>query len=139
MEWHRAPSGKRWTELLETLQHGADSAGFGHQRRFARRGHVQLIPTADGIAFVQSFYEWPPDVPPSLAGVVVLQKGQVHTGATLREALGLTRAPSSAGMGTIRARVTALYDAMSSAMRRGDWKAFGDAYAELGRLLRTAP
>jgi hypothetical protein len=88
---------------------------------------------------VQSFYEWPPDAPPSLAGVVMLQKGQVHTGATLREALGLARPAAPAGMGTVRARVTALYDAMSAAMRRGDWNAFGEAYAELGRLLRTAP
>jgi hypothetical protein len=39
----------------------------------------------------------------------------------------------------LRGHVTILYDQMASAMRRGDWKAFGDAYAALGRLLRSAP
>ena len=32
-----------------------------------------------------------------------------------------------------------LYDAMQTALRRGDLTAFGSAYAELGRLLGRAP
>jgi len=138
-EWHRTPPSLRWNELLETLQRGADSAGFGHQRRYARRGRVQLIPAATGMAYVQTFYEWPPDAPPSIAGVVVLQRGEIRTGASLSEALGVTRPIPAGGTASLRSRVAALYDAMSAAMRRGDWRAFGDAYSQLGRLLRSAP
>jgi hypothetical protein len=138
-EWHPTAAAPRWNELLETLQLAADSGGFGHQRRYARRGHVQLIPTTGGMAYVQSFYEWPPDAPPSLAGVVVLQHGATRRGATLSEALGVTRPMPTSGGASLRARVAALYDAMRSAMRIGDWRAFGEAFAELGRLLRAAP
>jgi hypothetical protein len=139
VEWHRTIPAQRWNELLETLQRGADSAGFGHQRQFSRRGHVQVIPAPGGAAYVQTFYEWAPDAPPSIAGVVVLQHGELRTGASVGEALGVTRPMAASGAAAIRARVTALYDAMSDAMRRGDWRAFGDAYSQLGRLLRIAP
>ncbi|MFI5245268.1 MAG: UPF0182 family protein [Gemmatimonadales bacterium] len=138
-EWHRTPPSQRWSALLERLQHAADSAGFGHQRRFARRGRVQLIPTAAGIAYVQTFYEWPPDAPPSIAGVVVLQRDAVRTGASLGEALGMQHPVAGGGAESLRARIAALYDAMSAALRRGDWRAFGQAYAQLGTLLRSAP
>lgn len=138
-EWHRTTPSLRWNDLLETLQRTADSAGFGHQRRFARRGRVQLIPAAGGIAYVQTFYEWPPDAPPSIAGVVVLQQDAIKTGASLGEALGTTHPVGTSGTASLRARIAALYDAMSAALRRGDWRAFGDTYAQLGRLLRSAP
>lgn len=138
-EWHRSAPALRWSELLETLQRTADSAGFGHQRRFSRRGRVQLIPVQGGTAYVQSFYEWSPDAPPSLTGVVVMQQGALKTGATLSEALGITRPLPTTGTASLRARVAALYDAMSAAMRRGDWRAYGEAYAQLGRLLRSSP
>jgi uncharacterized membrane protein (UPF0182 family) len=138
IEWHPTPPAYR-LELRTSLQRAADSAGFGHQRKFARRGHIQLIPTPHGIAAVQSFYEWPPDAPPSLAGVVVLQKSGIATGASLGEALGVTRPIATDATASLRARVAALYDAMSAAMRRGDWLAFGQAYSQLGRLLRSPP
>jgi uncharacterized protein len=138
-EWHPSAPTLRWSEVLEMLQHGADSAGFGHQRRFARRGRIQLIPVPGGTAYVQSFYEWPPDGPPALAGVVVMQKGGIKTGASLSEALGVTRPLAASGTASLRARVAALYDTMSAAMRRGDWRAYGEAYSQLGRLLRSSP
>jgi hypothetical protein len=137
-EWHRMPPSPLG-DLRSALQHAADSAGLGHQRTFARRGHIQLIPGINGMALVQSFYEWPPDASPSLAGVVVMQRGEIRTGASLREALGVTRPMAAAGSESLRARVAALYDLMSAAMRRGDWRAFGEAYAQLGRLLRASP
>jgi hypothetical protein len=137
-EWHRMPAASRW-DLRSALQHAADTAGFGRQRRVVRRGRIQIIPTASGLAFVQTFYEWPPDAPPSITGVVVLQKGEIRTGASLSEALGVTRPLASSGTASLRARVAALYDAMSAAMRRGDWLAYGQAFSQLGRLLRTSP
>lgn len=138
-EWHRSTPTFGWSEVLEKLQHGADSAGFGHQRRYSRRGRVQLFPGPGGTAYVQSFYEWPPDSPPVLAGVVILQRGEIKTGATLGEVLGMARAAASSGTASLRARVAAIYDAMSAAMRRGDWRAYGEAYSQLGRLLRSSP
>ena len=138
-EWHRTPPSPRWVDLRSALQRAADSAGFGRQRRYSRRGRIQFIPSAGGMAYVQTFYEWPPDAPPSIAGVVVMQHGETKTGGTLSEALGVTRPVSANASASLRARVAALYDAMSTAMRRGDWLAFGEAYSQLGRLLRTAP
>jgi uncharacterized membrane protein (UPF0182 family) len=138
-EWHRTSPSQRWSALLEALQHAADSAGFGHQRRYARRGRVQLIPASTGIAYVQTFYEWPPDAPPSIAGVVVLAHGVVRTGASLSEALGVTHPVPGGATESLRARIAALYDVMSAALRRGDWRAFGQAYTQLGTLLRSAP
>jgi len=70
---------------------------------------------------------------------VVLQHGEIRTGATLGEALGVVRPMAASGNASLRARVAALYEAMSDAMRRGDWRAFGDAFSQLGRLLRSAP
>ena len=78
---------------------------------------------------MQTFYEWPPDAPPSIAGVVVLQRGEIRTGASLSEALGVTRPVPAGGTASLRARVAALYDAMSAAMRRGDWLAYGQAFS----------
>jgi uncharacterized membrane protein (UPF0182 family) len=138
-EWHSTSPSQRWSALLETLQHAADSAGFGHQRRYARRGRVQLIPSSTGVSYVQTFYEWPPDAPPAIAGVVVLQHGGVRTGASLSEALGVTRPIAGGETESLRARIAALYDVMSAALRRGDWRAFGQAYEQLGSLLRSRP
>jgi hypothetical protein len=68
-----------------------------------------------------------------------MQRGEIKTGASLSEALGVTRPLAATGTASLRARVAALYDAMSGAMRRGDWRAYGEAYAQLGRLLRSSP
>jgi hypothetical protein len=38
-----------------------------------------------------------------------------------------------------RRRVSALYESMREAMRRGDWSGIGAAYEALGRLLRSPP
>ena len=138
-EWHRTPPSQRWIDLRSTLQQAADTAGFGHLRRFSRRGRIQFVPASGGMAFVESFYEWPPDAPPSLTGVVVLERGAVKTGASLSDALGVAHPAAPTGGASLRVRVAALYNAMSAAMRRGDWRAFGEAYSQLGRLLRTPP
>ena len=126
-----------WTEVLEQLQSGADQAGFGRALSHSRRGRVQSIPTAQGAAFTQSFYEWPPDGPPRLAGVVVLMQGRTMVGRSLAEALGQREEAVARGMPVevFRARVATLYDAMAAALRAGDWRAYGEAWAALGRLL----
>lgn len=132
----RIGAGLRWSSVLERLQLAADEAGIGRAVANSRRGRVQAIPTDAGTMFVQSFYEWPADGPPRLLGVAVLAGERVTVGRSLAEALGgpdpvATRLPADA----LRARAGALYDAMGAALRAGDWRAYGDAWAALGRLL----
>lgn len=126
-----------WTGALERLQAAADEAGIGRALIHSRRGRVQTIPLEGGPAFVQSFYEWPPDGPPRLAGVVALREGRATVARTVAEALGepAQPAPRALPADVLRARAAALYDAMEVARRAGDWRAYGEAWAALGRLL----
>ncbi|MBX3133041.1 MAG: UPF0182 family protein [Gemmatimonadaceae bacterium] len=125
----------RWTTILERLQGAADEAGFGRTLPNVRRGRVQSIPTADGALWVQSYYEWPRDGVPRLAGVVVSSRAQTVAARTLGEALGERRPPTRLDGDAFRARVSRLYDAMQAAQRSGDWRAYGEAWTALGRLL----
>lgn len=131
-----ADAGPRWTTVLETLQSAADQAGFGRSLPNARRGRVQAIPTSDGATWVQSYYDWPRDGSPRLAGVVVSRNDSTVAAHTLAEALG-ERSPATRLDGdAFRERVARIYDAMQAALRAGDWRAYGDAWAALGRLLQ---
>jgi hypothetical protein len=133
-EFHHAP-GPRWTSVLELLQQAADSAGFGRSLPDARRGRVQAVPTDAGPVWVQSYYTWPADGAPRLAGVVVRQGERLQTGRTLAEALGVRVPTAGLPNDAFRERVSRLYAAMQAALRAGDWRAYGDAWAALGRLL----
>jgi hypothetical protein len=140
VEWHRVASKIPWRGVLDELWASAKRAGmYGSKRGSDRRGQVQILPLQDGLGFTQPFYSWAPDAPPTLRGVTLLEGERTHAGATLAEALGVSRPDPEGAKGALRSRVAALYEAMSTAIRRGDWKAFGDAYAALGRLLRAAP
>ena len=130
--------GQSWESVLEDLQETADAAGMGRALPNARRGRVQAVPTAGGIAFVQSFYEWPADGPPRLLGVTVLRKGTRSAGRSVREALGQgayadRTAPTSGD--ALKRQAGSLYDAMRAAQRVGDWRAYAEAWEALGRLL----
>lgn len=126
----------RWTTILEGLQGAADRAGFGRSLPNARRGRVQAIPTADGALWVQSYYDWPPDGDPRLAGVVVSGRRGVVAARSLGEALGERRPDTGLDRDAFRERVARLYDALQAAQRSGDWRAYGEAWAALGRLLQ---
>jgi uncharacterized membrane protein (UPF0182 family) len=140
VEWHRVSSRTPWRGVLDELWTTARKAGlYGSRRGPERKGQIQLLPLKGGVAFAESFYSWPADAAPTLRGVVLLEGQQTHTGVTLAEALGISRPIPTGANAAFRGRVAGLYDVMSAAMRRGDWKAFGDAYAALGRLLRSAP
>jgi hypothetical protein len=136
-ELHPVAAGPRWTATLEQLQAAADSGGFGRSMPHARRGRVQATPLTNGVLFSQAFYEWPPDGPPRLAGVALLLNDRARTGRTLAAALGLPEDAAGRALpaAVFRMRVAALYDAMAAALRAGDWRAYGDAWAALGRLL----
>jgi hypothetical protein len=131
-----AATGVRWSTVLEDLQRAADVAGFGRGVPNSRRGHVQVIPTTLGVAYVQGFYEWPSDGAPRLLGVALTVGGRSQGGRTLAEAVGVRPATTGTLPDAIfRARVTALYEAMQAALRVGDWRAYGDAWAAMGELL----
>ncbi len=138
-EYHHAP-GPRWTTVLEELQAAAESAGFGRNLPQGQRGRVQAIPTERGPAWVQSHYVWPAEGAPRLAGVVASVDGRTRSGRTLGEALGVRTAVAPLASDAFRERVMRLYAAMQAALRAGDWTAYGEAWAALGRLLeRTEP
>ena len=144
--WHRRSGAGQWTPLLSALQHAADSAGFARGVQAPRRGRVGVYPLTSGLAYVQSFYDWPSERPPRLSGVAVAivpatRTGGavtppllVRTGRTLAEALGVAEQERVAGAAAWRSRVAALYDAMDRALKRGDWSAFGEAFTTLGEI-----
>ena len=133
----RTESTSSWTGVVESLQRAADDAGIGRSLKDSRRGRVQAIPTMTGVAFVQSFYEWPADGAPRLAGVVVLNGERTAVGHTVADALGQRLDPSGRGVpaDVFRAQAAQYYDAAAAALRSGDWRAYGEAWAALGRLL----
>ncbi len=128
------PDTLRWAAMLDHLQRAADSASFTKGHRHPRRGRVRVVPTTDGLFAIQSFYDWSPDREPVLTGVVALHAGGARAGATLARALGGSPPPSSAD-GAVRSRVARLYVDLREAMRRGDWRAFGQALDALGHLV----
>jgi len=58
-------------------------------------------------------------------------------GRSLAEALGQREQLSYSALpvDVFRARVAALYDAMAAASRTGNWRAYGEAWTALGKLL----
>ena len=134
----------RWRDVLDRLRHTRDSLPGRPREPSLRAGRVRAVPLTDRVAFVQSAYAWPPEGPPALLRVAVLDQDSVFSGRTLADALGIasivdpsTTEPISDE--SLRARASRLYEAMSEALRRGDWTAFGDAYEALGALLARSP
>ncbi len=137
--------GARWSTLLDMLQRTLDTiADFPRDAR-AARGRLRAVPAGEEPLLVQPLYAWREERPPVLSRVAVIARGRVHLGPSLAGALGVPDPAVAAlveplGADQFRRRVVELYDAMRSAMQRGDWNAFGSAYEELGNLLqRTAP
>jgi uncharacterized membrane protein (UPF0182 family) len=140
--WYRAERpGRSWPELLERLEHPSDSAGGSGASAHVIRGHVRAVPSADGVTFIQPQYLWGPEVPPTLARVIVVTPDRAGTGHSVADAEGLVppaaHAPNApATPAEFRSRVAALYEQMQTALRRSDLAAFGAAFNELGRLLK---
>jgi hypothetical protein len=133
-EFHEFP-GLGWTAVLDQLQFSADAAGFGRALPDMRRGRVQAIPSSIGPLWIQTYYQWPPDGTPLLAGVVVTSPDLTRAGRTLAEALGEPALADVLAPDAFRERVARLYDAMQAAQRSGDWRAYGEAWSALGRLI----
>jgi uncharacterized membrane protein (UPF0182 family) len=135
-----------WTSALTRLRQAGDSALAGRRDASMARGRIRAVLIGDRLALVQPQYAWRSDAEKTLLVVAALLGDTVMTGSSLAEAVGsdtTTRFPApptgGAGAGAFRARVTALYDSMQGALKRGDLPAFGAAYSELGRLLDRSP
>ncbi len=133
-----------WTSVVSRLRQAGDSVLGSRRDASTSRGHLRSVLVGDRLAFVQPLYAWRTDGPKTMLGVTALVGDSILAGASLAEAIGadtLTPSPvapvaSSADAAAFRARVTALYDTMQSALKRGDLSTFGTAYAELGRAPR---
>ena len=135
----------RWPAVLERLLRAPD-APTPPRDVSLRRGAVHVVPLRGGAAvYAQSTYAWRSDGAPTIARVAIHGAGatrdSVAFGQLLAEAAGVRPDP---GVGdtmltpvVFRQRVDALYATMREALRRGDWVAFGKAYDDLGRLLRS--
>lgn len=130
-----APEPITWSAIVDRLQRVTDSTRMLGSTAHPRHGRVQVVPATDGMHVAQGFYDWPPDRAPSLAGVVALHAGQARTGNTMAVAMG-EPVHSVTADGSLRVRVTRLYEEMRDALRRGDWPAFGRAMEALGRMVQ---
>lgn len=138
----------RWPAVLERLLRTPETPPAARDVS-VRRGPVRVVPLRGGMAaYLQTTYAWRSDGAPTVARVAIHGTGStrdsVAFGTSLAEAAGVSLDERDTGVAGLspadfRARVDDLYAAMREALRRGDWSAFGKAYDDLGRLLRTAP
>ena len=133
--------GPRWSTVVDRLRRAIDSTPPRATRDGVLvRGPVRVVPYGGAGAYLQTAYSWHPDGTPSVRLIAMLLSDTVRTGSTIAAAAGLP-APALPNVplspAEFRARVDALYQEMRSAMSRGDWTAFGEAYETLGRLLQT--
>ncbi|MEW5915882.1 MAG: UPF0182 family protein [Gemmatimonadota bacterium] len=131
----------RWPVLLERMQSSGDATSslIARDSR-AIRGPVRSVPHAGGIAFVQSTYTARGDGTLAVARVTVAVGDSMRSGASVMAALGITPTSTTVAPATpeeFRSRVESYYRQMRDALTRSDWRAFGEAYEALGRLLRA--
>jgi uncharacterized membrane protein (UPF0182 family) len=124
--------GPRWTAILDRLR-SVDSAGTAAREGPLVAGRVRPVPVVTGIAFVQPRYRWRPQSIPALNRLALLN-GDTARSISPLSAAGRPGEPSLPA-GDLRGAVSAAYEAMRDAMRRGDWAAFGRAFDALGRAL----
>jgi uncharacterized protein len=129
--------GPRWIDVSDRLERPPDSIPPANR---IIEGRLRSVPYQSGVAFVRPEYAWPSDVAPTLDRVAVVTDDTASSGRTLPQALGLGQAvarlattPTTAA--EFRARVGQLYDAMESALKRGDLTGFAVQFNELGRIL----
>ena len=143
VRWIRGTSsGPRWTRIAPMMQAAADSFQAGEHATRPLAGAIRILPTAEGFVALQTQYVIRPDGIPQVLVATIWHRDGVRTGRTLMDAAGLPNpivpdVPMTPD--DFRRRVSALYESMREAMRRGDWAGVGAAYEALGRLLRSPP
>jgi hypothetical protein len=140
--WRPLPAaGPRWSYVLERMQRVPDTLAARQPRdTHPLHGAVRVIPADGGPVFAQTRYGVRADGAVQLQSVSVLIGDSVGVGVSIPSAVGAPSPPPTFEPLTpeeFRARVEERYGEMRDALRRGDLRAFGEAYEALGRLLRT--
>jgi uncharacterized membrane protein (UPF0182 family) len=132
------PSIRRWTQIIDQLGEGTDSAPPSRDVRW-ERGAVRALPVGDALAYTRTTYATRPSAPPVIGFVTVLTGDSLAIGPTLAHAVGVSFEVDDTPVTPqdFRARVAALHAQMRAAMQRGDWTAFGEAFDALGALLQA--
>ena len=135
-----ADSPLRWTAALARMRRTADTTLSAARAGPVAYGRVRPVPIGDSLALAQPVYSTGRQAP-TLALVVALTDTTPRVGHTFAAIVGapLAGLPVDTPPVEFRARVDALYESMSAAMRRGDWPGFGAAYDSLGALLGRPP
>lgn len=129
----------RWASIVERLRRAGDAATAGDGT--VERGRVLAVPVGERVVFTQSHYVVRGSGAPALSRVALLAGDSMRVGRTFAELIAPAGTPPLAALPTVdlRRRVSLVYEAMSQALRRGDWAAFGAAYEELGRIAGAPP
>lgn len=148
VHWVRVDSTRgtpTWPALVTRLQSAVDSAAAdAAPGQVARNGRLRAVPIAGTAVYTMPRYATRQDGAAALLRIAVSVGDSLpRAGRDVASAIGLPAsafggaAPAVAPRGAVefRARVATLYDAMQTALQRGDLAAFGAAYAQLGELL----
>ena len=138
-----AAPGPRWASLIERLRAAPRDTSVAGDAPLVR-GAVRAVPVAGELVFLQTEYAWRPQSAPSVARVTLAMGDSLRSAATLAPLVGVepvTALPAAPVTETpdLRGNVDSLYRVMRDALRRGDFRAFGEAFDALGRLLGSAP
>ena len=134
--------GTRWGQLSDRLRALAPPGLDASEGRDITRGRVRALPLGDRLAFVQPLYLVHAAGQASAVGVAALVHDTARVAPSIGEALGgeAPRATAAApttphAIPSSAERLRAIYDAMRSALKRGDFGAFGAAFDSLGAAL----
>ena len=134
-------SSLRWTAAVALMRRTADTALAAARQGPVAYGRVRPVPIGDSLALVQPVYSARQREAPTMALIIAMSDTTPRIGHTFASIVGapLAGLPVDTPPVEFRARVDALYAAMSQAMRRGDWPGFGAAFDSLGALLGRPP
>lgn len=132
---------ERWPTILESMRHALDSVSAASPGAAVRmqRGPVRTTVVDGRLSLLQTTYLWPADAAPAPQFIAAYGANAVRVGRSIRATLGLAEPLVDTLPSTpegIRVRARALHEQMRAALGRGDWLSFGNAFDELGRLLR---
>jgi hypothetical protein len=119
----------------------AAAAGASGPSGLSRRSQLHVVPAAGSVAYIQMLFatEDRTREPMEIKAVAVLAGGRVGVGLDAATAVGAMERGEvprgDPGLARTLEEARAAFDALDSAMRRGDWSAFARAYQNLRRAL----
>jgi uncharacterized membrane protein (UPF0182 family) len=133
--WYPLPTpGPRWPQVIDRLR-SLDSAGSAVREGPLAHGRIRAVPVRSGIGFVQPTYRWRPPNIPTLNRIGLLVGDTIRSAIPGAPAIARASEPTPHGTSAVNSSAAAWYAAMRTALRQGDWAAFGRAFDALGRAL----